>query len=284
MGKRRSKTAKQKQANAKKKNGKKTSLGGVAVSKGMTSKFQQQTKSSAILSVEVSNKNNYGNAANGKKITEASLRQKLKAKTKKVFMPTPAKTAGALPSTGGEKKSSLKGDEQAEFKRQLASLQERQMAAQKKKPSKKGGALSFGFQEATFSFQKTPHQMLQETTRRMETMTGVGQQGIGSFSSTPIRTNQSWAVAIKEPTSPIAHKNPFDALGGDTDDWGDEDNNQWMQQPKQQKQEGQKQGAASLFSMAPPTFSLLPTITPTPATSPHPNRFGEEEEEIDPDL
>lgn len=77
----------------------------------------------------------------------------------------------------------------------------------------------------------------------------------------------------------MGHKNPFEALGGT--DWDDDDNS-WTD-PKQQQQ--QKQQAASLFSMAPPTFSLLPRITPTPATSPHPNRFGEDEEEdVDPDL
>ena len=279
MGKRKSKTAKQKQAKARQKNGKKTSLGGVAVSKGMTSKFQQ-AKSSSVTSVQMSN-------GNGKKITEASVRQKLKATTKKVFMPTPSKPVAA-PSgkhNGNNHKKSSKDDEQSEFRRQMASLRERQMAAasQKKKASKSSATtgkttLSFGFQEASFSLQKTPQQMLQETTRQMETMTGVGQQGIGSFSSTPIRTNQSWAVATKDPSSPLASKNPFEALGGNG--WDDDEDNDWSDKPK----EATSEASASLFSMAPPTFSLLPRITPTPATSPHPNRFGEEEEEVDPDL
>lgn len=283
MGKRKSKTAKQKQAKAKQKNGKKSSLGGVAVSKGMNSKFQQ-AKSSSVISVQMSSKN-FGSAANGKKmITEASVRQKLKAKTKKVFMSTPSKAAEAPLGKNGKK--AFQNDEQTEFRRQMASLQERQMAAsQKNKSSSKssgGSTLLFGFQEPTFSLQKTPQQLLQETTRQMETMTGVGQQGIGSFSSTPIRTNQSWAVAAATTKEelPLAHKNPFEALGGNQNDWDDDDdtNNDWRDEPPKNEQ------AASLFSMAPPTFSLLPRITPTPATSPHPNRFGEEEEELDPDL
>ncbi|KAL3940524.1 MAG: hypothetical protein SGBAC_004952 [Bacillariaceae sp.] len=274
MGKRKSKTGKQKQANARKKNGKKNSWGGIAASKGMNSKFQQHAKSSSAVSINMSNKK-FDNAANGKKITEASLRLKLNAKTKKIFLATPAKAAEA-PS--GKNKSSSKVDEQAEFRSQMASLQERQMAAQQqKKPSKKDGALSFGFQEASFSLQKTPQQMLQETTRKMETMRGVGQQGIGSFSSTPIRTNQSWAVAAKEPSSPLAHKNPFETLV--TSDWDEDDNNEWTQVGERK----QESAASGLFSMAPPTFSLLPRITPTPATSPYP-KCGEDEDEVDPDL
>ena len=273
MGKRKSKTSKQKQAKAKQRNGKMTSLGGVAVSKGMNSKFQQANKSS-VISLQMSNNKNTTHAANGKKITEASVRQKLKVNTKKVFMPTPAKA-----SDGGKKKD----DEQSEFRRQMESMQERHMATSSGKKKSGGSTISFGFQEPTFSLQKTPQQMLQETTRQMETMTGVGQQGIGSFSSTPIRTNQSWAVAKAPSSSLLSHKNPFEALGGN--EWeDDEDNkNDWSSSSHPPQQAKQEQ-AASLFSMAPPTFSLLPRITPTPATSPHPNRFGEEEEEIDPDL
>jgi hypothetical protein len=252
MGKRKSKTSKQNQAKARQKQGKKTSsLGGVAVSKGFSSKFQQANKSPAIV-LDPRNKNV------AKNITEASLRQKLGSKTKKVFMSPPARASTS-------NKGPNNNDEQDEFRRQMASMQERQMAATKKESAKNSTA-DFSFEQATFSLQKSPQYLLQETTRQMETMTGVGEQGIGSFSSTPIRTNQSWAVA-KEPESPFMAKNPFEALGGD--DSGEEDN-EWSQKVPR-------------FSLAPATFSLLPRITPTPATSPHPGRFGDDEED-DPDL
>jgi hypothetical protein len=58
-----------------------------------------------------------------------------------------------------------------------------------------------------------------------------------------------------------------DALRGD-DSW--EEDNEWS-------------GKVPSFSLAPATFSLLPRITPTPATSPNPGRFGDDEED-DPNL
>eukprot|EP00980_Cylindrotheca_fusiformis_P021699 scaffold8535_cov132-Cylindrotheca_fusiformis.AAC.7 len=255
MGKRKSKVSKQKQAKAKQKQGKKiSSLGGVSVSKGFSSKFQQ-AKSPATIVVDPKNNNNNKHKA----ITEASLRQKLKSKAKKVFMSPPASNRNKGPVN----------DEQKEFHRQMASLQERQMADVQKNMAKKK-ALDFVFQQPSFSFQKSPQDLIQETTRQMETMTGVGEQGIGSFSSTPVRTNQSWAVASKnqQPMSTMAN-NPFGVLGGG--DSGDED---------EEKELIQK---VPSLSLAPATFSLLPRITPTPAASPHPSRF-EDDGEYDPDL
>lgn len=253
MGKRKSKVSKQKQAKARQKQGKKpSSLGGVSVSKAFSSKFQQAKNPAVVL--DSKNKNFT------KIITEASLRQKLKSKTKKVFMSPPPRTST---NTNGQNRN----NEQDEFHRQMASMQERQMAATMKKAGKKVATADVSFHQATFSLQKSPQDLLHETTRQMETMRGVGEQGIGSFSSTPIRTNQSWAVA-KGSTSPIMARNPFEALGGDGS--GEEEENELSQQ-------------VPSLSIAPATFSLLPRITPTPAASPHPGRFGEDEED-DPDL
>jgi hypothetical protein len=252
MGKKKSKVSKQKQAKARQKGERTSSLGGVAVSKGFSSKFQQANKSTAI-DIDPKNK------VVAKHITEASLRHKLKRKTRKVFMSPAAKTSAPA--------NSRKDDEQDDFRRQMASMHERQMASTKKKTRKKNHLLeAVNFEPASFSLQKSQQVLLQETTSQMERMSGVGEE-ISAYTTTPIRSNQSWTVGKTE-SPPLIHSNAFDALGGDS---GDEDN----------------EGAPNIktvpfVSLAPATFSLLPRITPTPATSPHPCRFGDEED--DPDL
>lgn len=273
MGKKKSKISKQKQAKAKQKQGKKTSMGGVAVSKGFSSKFQQANKSSSSnLTIYRTNTTaNNNNSNNGKNITEASLRQKLQRKTRKVFL-SPTNKIIHRDNNKNNDKRITNDDEQEEFKRQMASLQERQLAKTTlKKQTKmtktimKTDATSF-FKPASFSLQKSPHQLLQETTRHMESLSGVGEQGVGSYSATPKVSNQSWVVS-SEPITPLLQNNPFGAL---KDDDSDDEGNEWAA-PK-----------LPFVSLAPATFSLLPRTTPTPATSPFPHR--DDDDENDPDL
>jgi hypothetical protein len=124
MVKKKSKTSKHKAAASRKLGKKTSSSGGVARSKAFSSKLQQANKSSAIV-LDPTNKNV------AKKITEASLEEKLSSKTKKVSMSTPARASTS-------NKGPNNNDEQDEFQRRMASMQERQMAGlQKRKQRRK---------------------------------------------------------------------------------------------------------------------------------------------------
>lgn len=264
MGKRKSKIGKQKQAKArshgKRGNSSTGSLGGVSVTKGLGSKFQQQAKAGISTALLLEGRKNLG--------PKKSLNNGPKAvRPKKVFM-----SSQTLRATTKEKTC----DENEDFQRQMASLQERQAASRnagiKKKKSEllKEGAVAAvinSLQPASFSMQKTTTDLLHETVHQMESMTGVGQQTAESL-KTPIRTNQSWAVPNKKGS---ISTNPFAALDdGDSDDERTE--SLW--------------GVPSL-QLAPASFTLLPRTTPTPATTPRRednNSSQYQHDEIDPDL
>jgi hypothetical protein len=251
MGKKKSSVSKQKQVQKAKQNqqrqGKK--MGGVAVSKGMNSKFQHG-KTPAIVVVDSKKPQD----TNSKTLSTTKPQKQQLFKTKrKVFL-------SPQPTVPGKKNNMY--DEQKEFQRQMASMQERQMAAEsckkkKKDFSKKGPPVEF--QPASFSLEISTQDLLQETVNQMESMTGVGGTST-NFTSTPIRTNQSWAVA-KDPSDVMNNKNPFAALGGE--DSEEEEANEWDHK-------------IPSFNMAPASFSLLPRTTPTPA--PTPCRYGDDDE------
>lgn len=254
MGKKKSKIAKAKQAKAKHGTGKNkrtipSSLGGVAMAKGSNSKFQQAASGNVVKGLE-----SHGHKAS---IQSSSFCKKFeKPKAKPVFL-----SSSPLPPPPNDDATKAKGyDEQADFARQAASLQERQAASRntvtKQKKStllKEGGVVSTlvqGFQPASFQIEKTTNDLLHETLDRMQSMSGVGQPRPTPDSlPTPVRNNQSWAT-VSIPPETLADRNPFDALQEDDD----ESDNEYRQNP--------------IIQMAPPSFTLLPRITPTPATTP----------------
>jgi hypothetical protein len=259
MGKKKSKIAKAKQAKAKHGSGKNkrtipSSLGGVSMAKGSNSKFQQQIANGNVVKVVEGNNNKASTQSSsfGKKFE--------KPKAKAVFLSSsplpPHPSSDAASKTNGY-------DEQADFARQVDSLQERQAASRhavsKQKKStllKEGGAVSTliqGFQPPSFQVEKSTNDLLHETLDRMQSMSGVGQPRPSAESlPTPVRNNQSWATVSINPET-LADKNPFDALQ-EYDEDEDESDNEYRQNP--------------IIQMAPPSFTLLPRITPTPATTP----------------
>ena len=261
MGKKNSKVAKQKQARKAKQNlvqrqGAKK-MGGVAVSKGMNSKFQQ-AKSPAVLVVGNIPRKIKAQETNSSK-TSISPKIQMKNPLRKVFL-------SPQPTVSGKKKNAQ--DEQKEFERQMASMQERQLAIdkKKKKSKRKSQKPALEFQPASFSMKKSTQDLLQETVNQMESMSGVGVAS-SNTTSTPIRTNQSWAV-VKDPTDGMNQNNPFAALGDDSDE--EDVAKEW--DPR-----------IPNFNMAPASFSLLPRTTPTPA--PTPCRFGDDDDDdFDPEL
>lgn len=210
MGKKKSKVSKQKQAKAK---NRQTSLGGVTVSKGSSSKFQHsrnEQTTSVTLHVNNRNKGPYltKNVINQKDLTEKLSENSGKPK---VFF-SPSSTEGGTSVSGRvllqPRLGSIREDqEQQDFDQQFASLQERQwMVDHKKTGGRKRGNRKAGksdsfynastsgvmlgnvtMQPASFRVEKNTQELLQETMQRMVHMTGVG---ISSFESTPIRSNK----------------------------------------------------------------------------------------------
>jgi hypothetical protein len=263
MGKKKSKYSKHVRAMTRKREGPpgkaKKSMGGLKVTKGLSSKFRQATKSTAYMVADAAGSNKKTDSNNK---TPSKTPLILKSKQRKVFLSSPATTA---------KKSPAADDEQSEFKRQMASLHERQWAkANKPKVMKKSGiSTSVAFQPATFSLEKSTTDLLHEAVHQMEAMSGVGnvQQ---QQQDTPVRTNLSWAAEPQglesmQNTTPTKN-NPFEALGDDSED---ENAHEWNP-------------SKAAFNLAPASFLLLPRTTPTPA--PTPCRFGNDDDDTDPDL
>jgi hypothetical protein len=234
MGKKKSKISKQKQAKAKKRHA--SSLGGVAVSKGSSSKFQQsrlQQTHSVILrgnqsaSTQNSKKsatlvdNNQNSQLASHKINRKELMKKLSQKKShpKVFFSPASKVAAPANSRVAlhPRLGSIREDEeQQEFEQQLASLQERQWVADQKCGSKKRNNMVvgnssfdhsssgiFAIQPASFQVEKTTQDLLQETMHKMVHMTGVG---ISAVERTPIRSNRTVesqkVLGVSLPTQP----------------------------------------------------------------------------------
>jgi hypothetical protein len=261
MGKKKSKHSKHVRAMVRKREGPpgkgKKSAGGLKVTKGLSSKFKQATKSSAYLVADPTGSNKKTDSNNKTPLM-------LKSKQRKVFLSSPATSA---------KKSPAADDEQSEFKRQMASLHERQWAkANKPKATKKSGiSTTVAFQPASFSLEKSTTDLLHEAVHQMESMSGVGNvQQQQQHQDTPVITNQSWAAEPEgmesmHNTTPTKN-NPFAALGDDSED---ENAHEWN--PNK-----------AAFNLAPASFLLLPRTTPTPA--PTPCRFGNDDDDTDPDL
>jgi len=208
-------------------------------------------------------------------IHPTSLSKGLEApKNNKVFLShSPISGGGTPPHT------SRKGnEEQEDFRRQMASLQERQMAVrqrpQRQKKSellKEGGTVSKmigSFQPASFSVEKSTADLLQETVVQMQEMTGMGQAAPSMDSlPTPIRSNQSWAAVRVQPKS----TNPFAALDLDENEWdsmGDTAAGTATGTTTIGGISSSSSSSTPTIQLAPASFILLPRTTPTPATTP----------------
>eukprot|EP00934_Nitzschia_sp_Nitz4_P003394 Nitzschia sp. Nitz4//scaffold12_size214221//105393//106187//NITZ4_001503-RA/size214221-processed-gene-0.119-mRNA-1//1//CDS//3329535029//3384//frame0 len=264
MGKKKSKVAKQKQNKAKGSNKNSSALAtGVLLTKGRSNKRANAGVSAMILDA--------GNSSS--RTTKHKLKGSSSAKGSSWSgPPTTANVPQTTPSPSNE---------QAEFARQLASMQERHAASKNSGVQKKKSVLLQegavtnlveNFSPASFAVEKTTTDLLMDTVRQMKSMTGVGHQTADSL-KTPIRTNQTWAVPKKATSLP---SNPFAAL-----DEEDSDN------------EGAPSGNKDLqwnvptLQLAPASFSLLPRTTPTPAPTPRREISPLQDmgnDDIDPDL
>jgi hypothetical protein len=214
MGKKKSKVAKQKQTKAKqrnslKKNVGKTSLGGVAITKGFSSKSQQsrqqtQQQTSVILHVQNGNSSNSKKTMNNNTvgINRKELLQKLSQTrdTPKVFSsPSSIRLSTSDVALQPRLESIQEDSEQQDFDRQMASMHERQWVAQHTQSSKKRGKKSNSSRDAvavivsqmkpaSFVVEKTADDLLHETMHKMVHMTGVG---ISAVEKTPVRSNKT---------------------------------------------------------------------------------------------
>jgi hypothetical protein len=250
MGKKKSKISKQKQTKAKTNVGKKSSLGGVMVTKGAAGKgAASKSETQTLIFPKDTQKNKR------EQPTMQLKRNKfVSKKMPKKLCQTPSKSAK---------------DEKSDFDRQFLSLQEREwsktMAGSKN--NKKGTpATLVHLQAASFSVDKSTNQILEETVVRMETLRGVGQE---QANDTPVVSNQGWSAGL-DPEEPKNDVNPYSALHEDSDD-----DNDWNVSSKKEP--------ASPFQMAPPSFAP-PSFSFTPATTPAPSPAVGRMDDFDPDL
>jgi hypothetical protein len=243
MGKKKSAVARAKQAKAKKVN--------------VGSKFGVKTIKSNKFSQQITiHKSSVDGKGKAEAIKVSTLSKGLqKSKPDKVFF-----SHSPLLNNSPKKND----DEKEEFRRQMASLQEREAASRngpvrqkKSELLKEGGVVSTliqSFQPASFSADKTTADLLHETVTQMQSMTGVG-QAVSSLDSlpTPIRSNQSWSAIKGNRTSsnPFA---PLELVEGESD--------------HESSDTAAEEMPPSTFQMAPASFILLPRTTPTPATTP----------------
>ncbi|KAG7338909.1 hypothetical protein IV203_002638 [Nitzschia inconspicua] len=224
MGKKKSKISKQKQAKAKQRH---ASLGGVTVTKGSSSKFQQsrlQSHHQQATSIILPSNNNKKNTSSSNTpqaqsashmINRKELIKQLSQKNAQPKVFFSQASSSKIASTSASRVSlqprlgSIREDqEQQDFDQQLASLHERQWVAEhklnggKKRASKmtgnntsnNAGAAANGvfgnlaMQPASFRVEKDTQDLLQETMQKMVHMTGVG---ISAFETTPIRSNKA---------------------------------------------------------------------------------------------
>jgi hypothetical protein len=251
MGKKKSKSSKQKQTKAKNNVGKASSLGGVMVTKGAAGKgAAYKAEAQSLISPSDTQ-----NSHKGQPNMQMMKRNKFGSKKmpKKPFM-TPSASAK---------------DEKSDFDRRFVSLQEREwakdMAGSKKK--KKGTPVTpVEMQAASFSVDKSTNQILQENVVRMETLTGVGQE---QANATLVASNQGWAAAL-EPEQPKNDVNPYAAFHEDSDD-----ENDWNVSSKTEP--------VNPFQMAPPSFAP-PSFSFAPAATSAPIPAVGDMDDFDPDL
>jgi hypothetical protein len=250
MGKKKSKISKQKQTKAKTNVGKKSSLGGVMMTKGAAGKGASSKSQAQTLISPTATQNNQKGKPN------------MQLNPKKFGSKTMPKKPCLTPSKSAK-------DEKSDFDRQFLSLQEREwaitMAGSKKK--KKGTPVApVQLQAASFSVDKSTNQILQETVVRMETLRGVGQE---QANATPVISNQGWSTVLesKEPKNDV---NPYAAFHEDSDD-----DNDWNVSSKKEP--------ANPFQMAPPSFTP-PSFSFAPATTPAPSPAAGHMDDVDPDL
>ena len=282
MGKKRSKTSKKKQAKA-------AAAAGARVGKLLLRsdrKRRSQLSSSAAPSYSQGAKAATKKQTTPKRRTESfaasSLDNQLFGDRRKVFMsPVVGGTRRPPQRHGGGGRGGNGGgggggdDEDREYRRQMSSMRERLRSRDAKKAEiaaakKYRGALT-GFQPATFSTgPRSTLDLLEETTDRLRsamTAPGAGSAVTSERPSTPVRTNRSWDVDPSPATvrtdedgvgAWTATDNRFGALAE-----GDEDSDDgWGVTKKKKKM------PSTAINFAPPSFSLLPRITPTPATTP----------------
>ena len=291
MGKKKSKVSKQKQAKAKrqgKSSKKQQLLGGVVVSKGGSSSSSSTNNNN--------NNSQFLMAAGLRKVVSTSTatlkgdninanKNRGAVAVKRAFPKKPSST-----TTQKKKRQNDNDDEAAAFQREMASLQERhyaEMFARENSKKKKSSNTGLTFQAASFSLEKTPTQMLDETVSQLQTLEGVGQvqQQQQQQTKSVLQQYASWNAANyytqnnKKKNSEddnddriTASKNPFEALEGDDSD----DDNEWKVKPKDA-------APAPLFSMAPASFEFKPSSFPPSVTAAVPDGAGDGHD-IDPDL
>lgn len=250
MGKKKSKISKQKQTKAKTNVGKKSSLGGVMVTKGAAGKGASSKAQAQTLIFPTGTKNSQKGQPN------------MQLKRNKFGSKNMPKKLGLTPSKSAK-------DEKSDFDRQFLSLQERELAktmAESKKKKKGTPAAPVKLQAASFSVDKSTDQIFQETVVRMETLRGVGQE---QANATPVVSNQGWSAAL-EPEEPKNDVNPYAAFHEDSDD-----DNDWNVSSKKEP--------ANPFQMAPPLFAP-PSFSFAPATTPAPSLAVGRMDDFDPDL
>jgi hypothetical protein len=280
MGKKKSKVSKQKQAKAKRQHKAKTALGAAVVMK----KGQQQQQQLPIDggSKRVLSSSGNGSSNNGKRALTNGKDVAINKGNKNSSFQFPSTTKKQLQ----QQRQPDNNDEKAAFDREMASLQERQYAKNnqgKRKSSKKSAQNDGGlvFQAPAFTLEKTSTQIMDETVNKLQTLEGIGRQQVVQqqqpiFASSSLQyaswniSQQSTTTAEKEEEPQIASKNPFAALGADSDDDSD---NEWTVKPEEEN----KAKDAPFFAMAPPSFNFTSSFVPF-------NAAATSGDDIDPDL
>lgn len=210
----------------------------------------------------------------GKKKSKTSKQKQAKAAAKSLKCRVVQEQHIKVETPGGKKNKKSKGkrnsmdyDEKEEFRRQQASMHERQLAEEQQRKrmkrgnNKKSNTKMFQFQAPTLivdDAKKSTAQLLTEVTSKAQGWDGIGnqqQQQTQAFGTTP----QNGAISLKtvfqtstmlKPQSMPESKNPFAALGGDDSD--DEETDMKT-----------KESATALFQFAPATFSMPASSTIT---------------------
>ena len=290
MGKKKSKVSKQKQAKAKrqgKSSKKQQLLGGVVVSKGGSSSSTTTNNNNSQFLMDAGSRKVVSTSTATLKGDNINANKNRGAvAVKRAF---PKKPSSLSTTTQKKTRQNDNDDEAAAFQREMASLQERhyaEMFAKQNSKKKKSSNTGLTFQAASFSLEKTPTQMLDETVSQLQTLEGVGQvQQQQQQTKSVLQQYASWNAANyytqnnKKKNSEddnddriTASKNPFEALEGDDSD----DDNEWKVKPKDA-------APTPLFSMAPASFEFKPSSFPPSVTAAVPDGAGGGAE-IDPDL
>lgn len=238
MGKKRSKVSKQKQAKA--------------------------TAASRSRKFGVSVKKGGGREQTTALVLDSKKKQPRSNATKSINKPVKPQAPWLGKDSPNQKPRSHEDEEQADFDRQFASMEERQKAlASKKSGKKKGSVIMPTFAPATLIIddaQKSTARLMEEATSRVQAFQDIGQQvTTNSGLDTQVMSNSNklqllaaqqratWNMAEAEENVPTSVNNAFSALQEDSD-------NEW--------ENPEETAPAPLFQFAAPSFGL-PQAVPT---------------------